>query len=109
MTWLNQRQGVLSQNVANADTPGYAARDVQADRLQRHPQGYRRDRSRPCDHRSAPHRDQSRHDVEDFENADSPDTRSNPNGNTISLEQEMIKVSDTQAQYAAATGFVPRR
>lgn len=26
--WLNARQGVLSQNVANADTPGYAARDL---------------------------------------------------------------------------------
>ena len=28
MTWLNQRQDVLSQNVANADTPGYVARDL---------------------------------------------------------------------------------
>ncbi len=28
MTWLNQRQDVLSQNVANADTPGYAAHDL---------------------------------------------------------------------------------
>lgn len=26
--WLNARQGVLSQNIANADTPGYAARDL---------------------------------------------------------------------------------
>ena len=28
MGWLNQRQNVLSQNVANADTPGYVARDL---------------------------------------------------------------------------------
>ena len=28
MTWLHQRQDVLSQNVANADTPGYVARDL---------------------------------------------------------------------------------
>ncbi len=26
--WLEARQGVLSQNVANADTPGYVARDL---------------------------------------------------------------------------------
>jgi len=26
--YLNARQGVLSQNVANADTPGYVARDL---------------------------------------------------------------------------------
>ena len=30
MTWLHQRQDVLSQNVANADTPGYVARDLKA-------------------------------------------------------------------------------
>ncbi len=28
IAWLDARQGVLSQNVANADTPGYAARDL---------------------------------------------------------------------------------
>ena len=28
MGWLNQRQNVLSQNVANVDTPGYTARDL---------------------------------------------------------------------------------
>ena len=28
MSWLEARQNVLSQNVANADTPGYAARDL---------------------------------------------------------------------------------
>ena len=26
--WLNARQGVLSQNIANADTPGYRSRDL---------------------------------------------------------------------------------
>lgn len=28
LAWTNQRQGVLAQNIANANTPGYAARDV---------------------------------------------------------------------------------
>ena len=28
MSWLHQRQDVLAQNVANADTPGYVARDM---------------------------------------------------------------------------------
>ena len=30
MNWLSERQKVLAENVANADTPGYAARDVQS-------------------------------------------------------------------------------
>jgi flagellar basal-body rod protein FlgB len=29
MNWLNQRQGVLSQNIANADTPGYRPYDLE--------------------------------------------------------------------------------
>jgi flagellar basal-body rod protein FlgB len=28
MDWLSQRQRVLAQNIANADTPGYQARDL---------------------------------------------------------------------------------
>ena len=28
MSWLNQRQDTLSQNVANADTPKFTARDI---------------------------------------------------------------------------------
>ena len=30
MAWLNQRQDVLTQNVTNADTPGYVAHDLKA-------------------------------------------------------------------------------
>jgi flagellar basal-body rod protein FlgB len=30
MTWLDARQQVVAQNVANADTPGYVARDLKA-------------------------------------------------------------------------------
>ncbi|HEU0069876.1 MAG TPA: flagellar basal body rod protein FlgB [Alphaproteobacteria bacterium] len=30
MTWLGQRQELLAQNIANADTPGYVAQDFKA-------------------------------------------------------------------------------
>ena len=30
MNWLNQRQEVIAQNVANADTPDYRAQDLKA-------------------------------------------------------------------------------
>ena len=29
LRWLGQRQEVLSQNLANSDTPGYQARDIE--------------------------------------------------------------------------------
>jgi flagellar basal-body rod protein FlgB len=41
----------------------------------------------------------------DFEDMTVNDSEANPNGNTVSLEQEMIKVSDTQAQFQAATNL----
>ena len=30
LSWLSQRQGVLSQNIANADTPDYQPQDLRA-------------------------------------------------------------------------------
>src|ERR1700722_5065264 len=97
-TWLNQRQDVLSQNVANADTPGYAARDL-----------------KPVDFSdilsdggaSAPNRrtlavTDPRHiaigsqSPAQFDDFTTNDVESSPNGNSISVEQEMIKVADTQ-------------
>ena len=33
MNWLNRRQRVIAENVANADTPGYLARDLKPSRL----------------------------------------------------------------------------
>jgi flagellar basal-body rod protein FlgB len=41
----------------------------------------------------------------DYTSTDSPDVESSPSGNTVSLEQEMIRVSDTQAEYQAASNL----
>ncbi|QNT68118.1 flagellar basal body rod protein FlgB [Defluviicoccus vanus] len=30
LDWLDRRQGVLAQNIANADTPGYRPQDLKA-------------------------------------------------------------------------------
>lgn len=38
--WLSQRQGVLAQNIANADTPDYRPKDIQAKDFLRLAQGY---------------------------------------------------------------------
>ena len=40
-----------------------------------------------------------------FDEQDAPDQAANPNGNAVSLEMEMIKVSDTQAQFQAAANL----
>lgn len=105
MSWLNARQTLLSQNVANADTPGYAARDL-----------------KPMDFESAlkqstaqafeglvttdpGHIAVSMNGPSHIGDAQITQQDTTSSGNSVSLEQEMIKVADTQAQYQAATNL----
>jgi flagellar basal-body rod protein FlgB len=103
MSWLNERQNVLSQNVANADSPGYTAHDLKPiafDDMLKHMNGGGNSTAMMT---TDPHHIAlSQGQDSDYAGGDAPDTEASPNGNTVSLEQEMIKVSDTQAQYQAA-------
>jgi flagellar basal-body rod protein FlgB len=108
MAWLNQRQNVLTQNVANADTPGYVAHDLKA-----------LDFSAALRKSASLTQSASQMMVTDprhiaippksgdggFADIEVHDSEASPNGNSVSLEQEMIKVSDTQAQFQAATNL----
>ena len=103
MTWLNQRQDVLSQNVANADTPRYVARDLKPldfDRMMGEASSGTKMMTTNARHIAI----SSVHGGK-FEDHETPDQESDPNGNAVSLEVEMIKVADTQAQYAAAANI----
>jgi flagellar basal-body rod protein FlgB len=103
MSWLHQRQDVLSQNVANADTPGFVARDLK-------PQDFSGILSGETNRASGLTATDPRHIAMSslsgsrFDDMAAPD-QANPNGNAVSLEQEMIKVSDTQAQFQAAANL----
>jgi flagellar basal-body rod protein FlgB len=106
MSWLNERQGVLAQNVANADTPGYVAQDIKpldfAKVLQN---ATSRSLSSPGLSTTDPHHiplpgtsapgGLNPDDLED----------SATKGEAVSSEEEMIKVADTQAQYQAAANL----
>ena len=104
MNWLHQRQDVLSQNVANADTPGYVAHDLK-------PLNFQDALSGAVSHGNRLAVTDPRHiamtpsSASRFGDLATPDVESNPNGNAVSLEQEMIKVSETQAQFQAAAGL----
>lgn len=103
MSWLHQRQDVLSQNVANADTPGYVARDLKALDFEDALNG-----AAPAGRlitTNTRHFAMSLSRGGAFEDEETPDQASNPNGNAVSLEREMVKVSDTQAQFAAAANL----
>ena len=91
------RQTAVAQNVANADTPGYRARDVAsfAETYQTQTsQGLRATRSGhflPGEERFSA---QTRISA-------TPGTES-PNGNTVSLEQEMLNATDVKRQHDMA-------
>ena len=107
MAWLGQRQNVLSQNVANADTPGYTARDLKPIDFEQ----ALRNVASPNRFSGALMTDHPRHiggapqGAGAFADASTPDVESTPSGNSVSLEREMIKVADTQAQFQAATNL----
>jgi flagellar basal-body rod protein FlgB len=104
MTWLSQRQEVLAQNIANANTPDYAPQDLKpmpfAETMKRlapvNP-----DMTSPLHmagtvfRRAAPF------------NADEQRKRYEiaPDGNSVVVEEQMIKVAETQMDYQLVTNL----
>lgn len=112
MQWLTARQQVLAQNVANADTPGYAARDLKELDF-----GAMVERSGPvlravatqAGHIGSPVTG-SGHSLHTGqatggEVVKKPDFETSPTGNSVVLEDQMIKVAETQMDYQTVTGL----
>lgn len=105
MGWLSQRQGVLAENVANADTPGYKPRDVEEAAFQRtlkralRPMAPRVTDPGHVDASIPPRRDSFDADEakEKYETS--------PVGNAVVLEEQLIKVADTQMDYQTMTNL----
>ena len=105
MSWLHQRQDVLSQNVANVDTPGFVARDLKALDFEDTMRSQMMNQGASLTVTNARHIEIKSASSTKFDDFESRDVESNPNGNAVSLEAEMIKVSDTQAQFQAAANI----
>lgn len=96
------RQGVVATNIAHADTPGYRAQDLIPFRqyLEERPPADAGLRATRAGHLSGP--------------AGAGDPRlvtltapgaDNPNGNTVSLEQEMVRAARIRQQHDLALGI----
>ena len=84
------RQKVLAENVANAETPGYAARDITAVTSPMHI-------AAPAIGNGTPYRTQK---VDGYEVT--------PDGNAVSLEDQMMKVTSNQMDYQTVTSLYQR-
>lgn len=91
------RQAIVSQNMANADTPRYAARDITAFAQVYAPDGGGQAlRATRAGHMLGP-------DARlDFAVAKDPDAVADPNGNSVTLETEMLRAVDVKRQHDRA-------
>ena len=105
MTWLEARQNTLSQNVANADTPGFVARDLVPQDFESILKGAGCSPFHIALAATDAHHIAITPTSAEYGSKETPDVEQSLNGNSVSLEQEMIKVSDTQAQFQAATNL----
>ena len=107
MEWLSERQKVLAQNIANADTPGYRPFDVK-------PQTFKSLFTRMYSDvggklslaTSDSHHQTSRVTEARFstEKVRQP-TDVEASGNAVVLEEQLAKLSNTQLEYAAAANL----
>lgn len=117
MSWLDRRQQVIATNVANADTPGYVARDLRPfeEALSRHSVGGAlagpsmgggvlplavTDGAHISPGGGAP--------ASPYRTQTSGDTETTLNGNRVVLEDEMVRMGEARMNYEAAVGFYQR-
>lgn len=107
MHWVQARQGVLSQNVANADMPGYAAQDIKEpdfrNVLRNTTSGQLQMASTRSGHLTGS--TTSKAAVGDFSIKDAPDSETTANGNSVVLEEQMMKVAENQMDYQTVTAL----
>lgn len=101
--WLDDRQRVIAQNVANSDTPGYGARDLKvptdfAAAMNRE-RGVRVMTTHAA-HIAPQGQQQLRFDV-----AKAPDSETTLDGNSVVVEEQMLKMAESRMAYDAAIGF----
>jgi flagellar basal-body rod protein FlgB len=111
ISWLTARQKVVTENVANADTPGFKASDLR-------PLDFRKELAEVT-HSStpklAPTTTDPRHLVGTEAAArldpvvEKTTTDRDINGNTVSLEDEMMKVSDNSSDYQLMTNLYKKQ
>ncbi len=107
--YLSDRQRVIAENVANANTPGYIARDLKAFSFQAQMQ------AATSPGASAPagvmavtqpgHMQAANARSGVVKAKKTPDSEETIDGNGVVLEDQMIKLTDTRMDYDAAIGF----
>lgn len=103
LSWLDERQRVIAQNVANSDTPGYAARDLAVPKdfaAALRGQGGPLQMARTSAAHIAPAGPVAR-----YQSNETPDSETTLDGNSVVVEEQMLKMAESRMAYDAAIGF----
>ncbi|NOD35496.1 MULTISPECIES: FlgB family protein [unclassified Ruegeria] len=95
-THAGQRQAVIARNMANADTPGYQPRDIESFKTAF--EISQRETTMSATRQGHLHRGSDAKSWAEFDTVPSGD----PNGNGVSLEEEMLKSVDVKRQHDRA-------
>ncbi len=102
MAWLSQRQKVLAENVANADTPNYRPRDLKVPSF-RELIGETGGKLRLA--ATQPNHLAGQGGASPFAEQTDKTGEVSPSGNAVHIESEMLKVSGTANDYALTTNL----
>ena len=105
--YLNQRQKLIAQNVANSDTPGYAPQDLKpfAISTQMAQQALQLASVSTTTTNPAHIAGIAPAAPTPWGPQNAPDSETRVDGNQVVLEEEMMKMNDARMNYDAAIGF----
>ena len=105
MGWLSERQGVLAQNIANADTPDYRAKDLKAPsfskimsngnhnvKMMQTAKGHMIGPGNTMNSRLIKERNKDVYEV-------------SPNDNAVIMEEQLIKISESSMNFKLASSI----
>jgi len=101
MQWHQERQEVLAENVANADTPNYRPRDLAPPNFENALQTV----SLALATTAPGHISGAGGSGSPFADGNDPHYEVRPRGNAVSHEDEMLKLSSNQMDYDAVTSI----
>ena len=109
MSYVNQRQRLISENVANANTPNFAPNDLKNFTFEgaMKSQGLVPSAGQPVNtaRTQASHMTGLQHTSGPWKPEESPDSEARLDGNQVVLEDEMLKMTTSKLDYEAAVGF----
>jgi flagellar basal-body rod protein FlgB len=106
MAWLNQRTRVLAQNIANTDTPGYEAKDLRPlsfEQMVRESKPGIGLAATQAGHMTPPGGKVGARAGVEKKNGEPYEAA--PTGNSVVLEEQMLKLAETQMDYRLTTNL----